>query len=297
LAFSLVIELCEKSDVHQPTDVLLSWAKSDVEQRLGFRGGRYTHVNNLATLLLAGFFTVVFYGALVPIRQTAFATMFFERSWVQYGTVLLTAWSVVILFFKWRKLEMQRRVLSCNIGTTTPDFVLSSVTVDEVIDHIHAAVDDPKQFVVFNRITVALSNLRNLGRVGDVDEILRSQAEQDESRMETSYALVQGFVWAIPVLGFIGTVIGLSQATGSFSGVLNTTEQVDQLATALQGVTAGLSTSFETTLVALVAALGIQMMLTFLKKSEEDFLDNCSEYCTRHIVGRLRIMPFDQVTD
>jgi hypothetical protein len=58
-------------------------------------------------------------------------------------------------------------------------------------------------------------------------------------------------------------------------------------------VTAGLATAFETTLVALVAALFIQLALTGLKKSEEEFLDECGEYCLRHVVGRLRILPFD----
>jgi biopolymer transport protein ExbB/TolQ len=75
--------------------------------------------------------------------------------------------------------------------------------------------------------------------------------------------------------------------------VLSETDKVDQLSSALRGVTAGLATAFETTLVALVAALGVQLVLTFLRKSEEEFLDNCSEYCTRHVVGRLRIMPFE----
>lgn len=44
--------------------------------------------------------------------------------------------------------------------------------------------------------------------------------------METSYALVQGFVWAIPVLGFIGTVVGLSQAIGGFTAVLQGVDKV-----------------------------------------------------------------------
>ena len=38
--------------------------------------------------------------------------------------------------------------------------------------------------------------------------------------METSYSVINAFVWAIPVLGFIGTVLGLSQAIGQFGGVL-----------------------------------------------------------------------------
>ena len=283
--------------MNQQDDVPLSWARSDIEQRLGFRGGRFTRANSVLTLLIGGLLSLLFYAAVVPFQGTAFADMFTKRGWVQYATVFLTSWSLVILFVKWRKLVLQRRALDFPIVPTETDFVLSSGTVDQVMAQMYAIADNPRSFLLFNRITVALSNLRNLGRVSDVDDILRSQADQDESGLETSYSLVQGFVWAIPVLGFIGTVIGLSDAIGSFSSVLAESGEVDELASALRGVTSGLATAFETTLVALVAALIIQMILTFLKKGEEEFLDNCSEYCARHVVGRLRIMPFEQMVD
>jgi hypothetical protein len=107
--------------------------------------------------------------------------------------------------------------------------------------------------------------------------------------METSYALLQGFVWAIPVLGFIGTVLGLSQAIGSFTAVLGTGEDVSAITGALGKVTAGLATAFDTTLVALVAALIIQLLMVMTKKSEEEFLDEAMEYGIRNIVGRLRL--------
>ena len=159
-----------------------------------------------------------------------------------------------------------------------------------MLGQVYATVDDPRHFILFNRIVVALSNLRNLGRVTDVDTILRSQAEQDESAVETSYSLVQGFVWAIPVLGFIGTVLGLSEAIGQFSGVLGAGSDVEQISGALKGVTAGLATAFETTLQALVAALVLQLMITSLRKAEEEFLDEAMDYCLRFVVGRLRIV-------
>ena len=115
--------------------------------------------------------------------------------------------------------------------------------------------------------------------------------------METSYSMLQSFVWAIPVLGFIGTVLGLSDAIAAFSSVLGTANDVSEISSALRGVTAGLSTAFETTLVALVAALFIQLSLTALKKAEEEFLDECGEYCLRNVVGKLRIMPFQTDQD
>jgi len=267
----------------------LDWSRRDVEQRLGFSGGRFTRTNSVFTGILALLLTGLTYAALLPFPDLWINQTFTRRGPTPYAIVFLTAWSLAILFVKWRKLRLQRRALQFRVMPDEPSFVLSAASVEPVLARVYATVDDPRHFILFNRIVVALANLRNLGRVTDVDEILRSQAAQDEATVETSYALVQGFVWAIPVLGFIGTVLGLSEAIGQFSGVLGGASDVEQISGALKGVTAGLATAFETTLQALVAALVVQLLITFLRKGEEEFLDEAMDYGIRSVVGRLRI--------
>ena len=71
--------------------------------------------------------------------------------------------------------------------------------------------------------------------------------------------------------------------------MLSAGDVVDSLKTSLQGVTSGLSVAFDTTFVALIAALSIQLLLTALKKKEENFLDDCKDYCHRHIISKLRL--------
>lgn len=273
------------------TLVPLDWSRADVEQRLGFPGGRFTRTNNIFTGIIALLLSLAFYAALIPFDGRWFSDMFTKRGPTPYAIVFFSCCSVAILFVKWLKLRLQRQALDYHVMPEDPSFILSSQTVDQVLSRIYATVDDPRRFILFNRIVVALSNLRNLGQVTEVDAILRSQADQDESTVETSYSLVQGFVWAIPVLGFIGTVLGLSEAIGQFSGVLGSASDVEKISQSLKGVTSGLATAFETTLEALVAALFIQLGITLLRKNEEEFLDDCMEYGLRFVVGRLRILP------
>jgi len=250
----------------------------------------------MLAMLLGVVLTALFYGIIqLPIAGST-AVMFTERGMIPYSIVFFSCWSLAILFLKSRKLSFQKQALQHRVVPEDPDFILSASNVNVIEDRIYQIVDDPKYFVLYNRIIVALANLRNLGRIGDVDEILRSQADNDEATAETSYSLIAGFVWAIPVLGFIGTVIGLSQAIGRFDVVLELSD-IDGIKSGLTGVTGGLSIAFITTLQALVAALVIQLLLTFLKKSEQEFLDECSRYCTNQIVNRLRIMPFEQVRE
>lgn len=278
------------TDNRQP----LIWSRRDIEQRFGFQGGRFTRVNTLLSMLCAAVATIAIYSAVVFWPGENFVRpIFMDRGFTPYVMTFLFSWALVIIAIKWSKLRFQRQSLSINVIPSNPDFVLSVVTVEQVLSTVMRSVDDSRSFVVFNRVFTALSNLRNLGRIADVDEMLRSQAELDENGMETSYSLLRGFIWAIPVLGFIGTVMGLSIAIGGFGEVLATTTDPSALSDSLKGVTGGLSTAFETTLLALIFALMLQLAVTFLHKAEQEFLDECTEYCQKNIVGKLRMMPFD----
>ncbi len=275
------------------TNPILHWEGKDLERRLGFKGAKYTGTNTCLTFGLGLVLSIAFYVAMSPFTRYYFVQMFYQRGPVPYAIVLLSFWSAAILFVKWRKLRLQSQSLDLTILPEAPDFVLSPLTADDIIQKLYELAGSPKHFLLLNRIERSLSNLRNIGRVSDVDDILRSQAENDENYTESTFTLVRGFIWAIPVLGFIGTVLGLSQAIGSFGGVLSEGADMDGLRTALQGVAGGLAVAFETTLIGLVSAVILQLLLTGLKKQEESFLDDCSEYCHRHIVSKLRTLPVD----
>jgi len=91
------------------------------------------------------------------------------------------------------------------------------------------------------------------------------------------------------VLGFIGTVLGLGKAIGAFAGTLQAGGDITAIRTSLQEVTGGLSTAFDTTLVALVCALLLQMVVSLLQTAESEFLDACNDVCHKHVAGKLRL--------
>ena len=272
----------------------LDWHLGDVEQRLGFHGGKYTDVNLwfalLATALITG---AVFIGLChVPslIRSVKAVAMILDRGWTPYAMVALFVLALTILFIKWRKLAFQRRAFKIEIIPLGNNFALTSETALDVIKTLNESVDDPKRFVLFNRIERALLNLKNVGNVSDVSEMLRAQAENDESHMDSSYGILAGIIWVIPILGFIGTVVGLSGAIGGFGAVLSTDATVSSLRDSLAPVTGNLGIAFDTTFVALVLAMVVQMLMTVLRKQEEMFLDACRDYAHVNVISRLRIV-------
>lgn len=273
----------------KPTSLVLSWEHSDIERQLGFQGCRNTGVSMVLSFSIGLLMALAFYMALYPMLGRYYvATVFYERGPTQYTTVLFTCWVLAFLFFKWRKLVFQRRALAFQVVPMDVGFTLTPETAPLVLERLYAAVDNPKHFMLFARIELALANLKNLRRVADLDEVLRSQAENEENSMESSYTNIKGFIWAIPVLGFIGTVLGLSGAFREFRVLMEGSSDMNQIKDGLKGVTMGLSVAFETTMVSLASALVLQMLVNLVKKGEEDFLDECKDYSLRHIVTKLR---------
>ena len=271
--------------------VVLSFARSDLERRFLCPSGRFTSAGPVLPLILAAILTVVAYAILSQFKDSWLSMSFMMRGWVPYATVFFSAWALMILFVKVLKIRLQRRALEHRIVPDDPSFILSTQTVQGVLDRLHELADDPREFILYNRISVGLSNLRNMGQIGDVDNVLRSQADHDEGALESSYTVVRGLIWAIPVLGFVGTVLGLSEAISGFTKVLQAGADIEAIKTALGPVTSGLSMAFETTLQSLMGALIVQLIMTLIKRNEEQMNDSFVDYCQRHIVGRLRIRP------
>lgn len=271
----------------------LDWHLGDIEQKFGFRGGKYTDVNMLFSTVMASLLSGGLYIGLchVPkeIRDMKYLQMILDRGWTPYVMVFLSILAICILFVKWRKLAFQKRAFALEIIPPGQGFALTSDSAQDVLAKLSSLVDEPKRFVLFNRIERALLNLRNVGNIPDVSEMLRAQAENDEGHAESSYGVLSGIVWIIPILGFIGTVMGLSGAIGGFGAVLGADATVDSLRDGLSPVTANLGIAFDTTFVALVFAAVIQSLVVLLRKSEDRFLDECRDYAHVNVISKLRI--------
>lgn len=284
----------------------LNWKRLDPEAKWGIHARKFTAVNNWFSFWAGLLLTLLFYGILFPfylMNKWQMVNMFFHggpenRSTIPYYTILLSCWCIAFLLIKWRKLSVQRLALKLQLVPDSQDYVISPMSAQDIITSINQQVCRGADFMVLWRIECALSNLRNIGRVSDVSSLLSDLAQNDSAYVENSYTLPKGLIWAIPVLGFIGTVLGLSQAVGGFGAVVAGGADMEALKGALGGVTGGLAIAFETTLIALVAALIIQLLMTFLQQKEEDFLDECAAYCHKNLTSKLKMLDIrDEIAD
>ena len=267
----------------------LSWEGRDIERKFWFPGSQQTNVNSALALLLGLPLTAAYYALLLSLPPTRFSTIWLELGWVPYVIATTFFWGLAFLLLKWRKLALQRQALNVRIVPDDYGFVLSPQSTELVRESLYRQVQDPERFTLFNRILRAISNLKNLGRVDEVQALLRAQSDMDHNAMESSYTVLRGLAWAMPVLGFIGTVNGLSIAIGGFGSVLAAGGDMAALRESLHGVVGGLSVAFGTTFEGLLCTLVLQMVLSFSRKAEENFQEACDSYCYRNILSKLRL--------
>ncbi len=131
-----------------------------------------------------------------------------------------------------------------------------------------------------NRVTGVLDFLAGRGSAAELDDHLRDLADGDAVTLENSYALIRFITWAIPILGFLGTVLGI---TGAINGV--TPEVLEK---SLSTVTDGLALAFNATALALSLTM-LTMFLTYLvDRLELSVLASVDEYAARHLAHRFQ---------
>ncbi len=99
--------------------------------------------------------------------------------------------------------------------------------------------------------------------------------------MDASYALPRFMIWAIPILGFIGTVWGISNGIAGFSNAMTNVDSVTAVSTTLKDtlpiVTSSLAAAFDTTFLALLLSIPLMLMMTWFEKAEDNYLMTLDE--------------------
>lgn len=128
------------------------------------------------------------------------------------------------------------------------------------------------------RVHAVLDFVHSRRSANELDDQLRTLADNDAMSQEGSYSLLRFINWAIPILGFLGTVLGITDA------IANVDPSV--LEKSLSGVTSGLATAFDTTAVALFLTM-ILMFATFTcERLEQGTLEQVDAYVEKNLAHR-----------
>lgn len=129
------------------------------------------------------------------------------------------------------------------------------------------------------RLREALDLVIRTGSADDLENHLKYLSDLDASRASQGYGLVRFVIWAIPIMGFLGTVIGITEAIACLSPT-----QLDNIS----GVVAGLGTAFDTTATALALSMVLMFLQFLIDRYEQSLLGKVDEAAWESLAGRFQ---------
>lgn len=201
-----------------------------------------------------------------PIALMVFnPTLMFERGWEQYVGTAIYFWAVVAL-----GRELVRLWRNESSFAEAPGW----------LDHRSGGLVKPGAIAESDR-RVLPSRVRQLASfagesgsasVGQLMEVNREGSGLDQEQAAGRFTLPRYILYLLPVIGFIGTVEGISKALMNISLVLPMVKDLDGFMNNLTSVTSALQVAFDSTLLALFLSAALMLVLTLVYKRSEDLL-------------------------
>jgi biopolymer transport protein ExbB/TolQ len=130
-------------------------------------------------------------------------------------------------------------------------------------------------------LMVAYNRFGATRSVQDSAEAVRDECDFETASMDTKLSMVRFTAWAIPAVGFVGTVRGIGAALQEAQGAMGGD---------ISGVTMGLGVTFNATLVALVCCIIVMFWMHQLQQFQDRLVLDCRTYVDRQLLRKLRVV-------
>lgn len=211
------------------------------------------------------------------------------KDYEQEACFVALFWALAIMWMKLQKLRFARRLL-VRPGRHGEDSFLETRETDLVLPQAqdrarftevreHARSQGYGGTVLYRATDACLDRFFTTHSVSDATTAMKASCEMESDRQDTELALVRYLTWAIPSLGFIGTVRGIGAALGKAEEATRGN---------IGPVTESLGVAFNSTFVALLISLFIMLLLHKLQEAQESLVLDAQEHCQHHLLRYLR---------
>jgi hypothetical protein len=228
----------------------------------------------------AGFYYLVFRGPL----NTPFINRYFTHHPVEYGETVLFAVGLAALVIRVIDIAGQHVGLRQSpLGSPSR----GTPSVDEQCQLLLSRIAQLPAWrqgeYYVRRLRAALERVQRLGSTETLDDELKYLADVDATRSHNAYGLFRVIVWAIPILGFLGTVVGITMALNGL--------RPDAIEESMLDVTTGLGVKFDTTALALGMSMLLMFLHFFVDRAENALLEQVDERVEADLGSRFRRIP------
>jgi biopolymer transport protein ExbB/TolQ len=200
------------------------------------------------------------------------------RDFEQEACFILMLWAMSIMATKGVAVVRENRLLETDLVAVPDGMRILPEDAREYARQVEA-LPDPDRGALLPRVLLAV--LHRFGAthsIQDAAATARSVCDTESERLDAELAMVRYIAWAIPSIGFIGTVRGIGAALG----------QAHRAVTGeISGVTRSLGVAFNSTFVALLISIVLMFLLHQLQLRQERLVLDTSSYVDSRLVRHL----------
>jgi biopolymer transport protein ExbB/TolQ len=200
------------------------------------------------------------------------------RDYEQESCFILMFWALAIMAFKAVTTTRHRTLLQSDLIPLSEGVRILPEDTRELSRQIQALPPEQRNALLPRALLAGLQRFSSTGNVQDVADATHSYCETEGERLESELSMIRYIAWAIPSIGFIGTVRGIGDALGQAHQAIEGE---------IFGVTRSLGVAFNSTLIALLISIILMFILHQLQLLQERYVLETEAYCedklTRHL--------------
>ena len=205
-----------------------------------------------------------------PIALMAFnPTLMFKRGWEQYVGTGIYAWAVVTLGFELVRMKRNESAFA---------------DADRMLETPETIGQDDARFLPARLRGLAASTG---APASQLMELNREGSGLDQEDAAGRFTIPKYILYLLPVIGFIGTVEGISKALMNIGPVLKMVKNLDDFLNNLSSVTNALQVAFDSTLLALFLSSTLMLVQTLVHRRSDDLLARIDRWIVEHALTRL----------
>ena len=210
---------------------------------------------------------------------------YFTNHPVEYAETLMFAIGLAALVLKALDVVAQKRGLGQSpLGSVVAaEGQSAEEQVKTLAERLGRLSDVRQQEPYVRRLRAAVDYVGRLGSAEGLDDELKYLADVDANRLHAAYGLFRVIVWAIPIMGFLGTVIGITMALNGIDP-----KAIDE---SMDHVTRGLGVKFDTTALALSMSMVLMFLHFFVDRLDNALLEQVDRRVESDLAGRFHRAP------
>ena len=202
------------------------------------------------------------------------------RDFEQESCFVLMIWALAIMAFKAFATVRERKLIQMDLVPLSSGMRILPEDTREFARQVEALPMADRQLLLPRALVTGLHRFGATRSIQDVSSAVHTACQSESDRLESELSMVRYIAWAIPSIGFIGTVRGIGEALAQAHRAVEGD---------IVGVTQSLGVAFNSTFIALLLSIVLMFALYQLQLVQERLVFDTESYCDDRLISHLRV--------